>query len=113
MREGLSQAPGAPAAGAGASAAEAAEPTNGWQDAPATPVSAPPPAERAREAVDQPPAREFHSEPREPAAAQEVRPLAHFEPAPKPDVGAAGGKPYVVWSSAPSKDVSSNPGPEE
>jgi ribonuclease E len=112
MREGLSQAPGAPAPGGGTFAAEAVPPTNGSQDTPAAPESAPPPVDRPREATDQPPAREFHSEPREPVAASEARPLAHFEPAPKPDVGAAGGKPYVVWSSAPPKDVSSG-GPEE
>lgn len=99
-REGLSQAQEAPAPG-GALAAEA--PGNGSHDAPPAPISAPPAADRPREAADQPPVREFHSEPREAAAGHEAAPLAHFEPAPKPDVG--GGKPYVVWSSAPSKDV--------
>ena len=108
MREGSGQAPGAPAAGG-----ETAAGGNGSHDAPAAPASAPPPQDRPRETADQPPpAREFHAEPREPAAGHEARPLAHFEPAPKPDVGAGGGKPYVVWSSAPSKDVSSG-GPEE
>jgi ribonuclease E len=112
MREGLSQPAGAPAPGTGASAAEAAAPSNGSHDAPAAPVSAPPPMDRPREAEIQPPPREFHSEPRESAGAHEATPLAHFEPAPKPDVGAAGDKPYVVWSSVPSKDVSRG-GPEE
>ncbi len=111
-REGLSQAPGAPAPGAGTFAAEAAAPTNGSHDAPAAPQAAPPPVDRPHEPADQPPAREFHAEPRELVAGHEARPLAHFEPAPKPDVG-AGGKPYVVWSSAPSKDVSGSDGPEE
>jgi ribonuclease E len=106
-REGLGQAPGVPAAGA-----EADAPTNGSNDAPSAPVSSAPPVDRPREVADQPPAREYRSEPREPTAAQAAAPIAHFEPAPKPDVGAATGKPYVVWSSAPSKDVSSG-GPEE
>jgi hypothetical protein len=108
MRDGAAQVPGAPVAGA-----ESVAPGDGSHDAPAAPESAPPPVDRPREAADQPPAREFHSEPREPAAAHEARPLAHFEPTPKPDVGGTGGKPYVVWSSAPSKDVNSIPGPEE
>jgi ribonuclease E len=107
LREGSGQGAGAPAAGAEPVAAD-----NGSHDAPAPPASAPPPMDRPREAADQSPAREFHAEPREPAAGHEARPLAHFEPAPKPDTGTAGGKPYVVWSSAPSKDVSSG-GPEE
>ncbi|HYB64872.1 MAG TPA: Rne/Rng family ribonuclease [Steroidobacteraceae bacterium] len=101
-----------PAAGTSASGAEAAAPTNGSHDAPASPVSASPPVDRPREPVDQPPPREFHSEPREPAATHEPAPIAHFEPAPKPDTAAAAGKPYVVWSSAPSNDVSSR-GSEE
>jgi ribonuclease E len=106
MREGLSQGAGTPAAGA-----ESGPPGNGSHDAPAA-AEAAPPADRPREAADQPPVREYHSEPREPAAAHEPAPVAHFEPAPKPDVGGAGAKPYVVWSSAPAKDAPSR-GPEE
>jgi ribonuclease E len=99
MREGLGQAPGAAASGA-----ETAGPGNGSHDAPAAPAATAPP--------EQPPVREYHSEPREPTTTHEAAPIAHFEPAPKPDVGAAAGKPYVVWSSAPSKDVGSR-GTEE
>jgi len=106
LREGSGQAPGAMTGGA-----EAAAGGNGSHDAPAAPASAPPPVEHPREAADQPPLREFHSEPRE-APAHEAAPIAHFEPAPKPDTGSAGGKPYVVWSSAPPKDVGSR-GSEE
>jgi hypothetical protein len=102
MREGSGQAPGAAAAGA----TEAGASGNGSHDAPAPPVSAPPPADRAQDVADQPAQREFHSEPREPSAAHEAAPIAHFEPTPKPDSTAAG-KPYVVWSSAPPKDVGS------
>jgi hypothetical protein len=92
--------------------AEAAAPTNGSHELPVSPPSAPPGGDRPREAADQPPQREFHSEPREPAAAHEATPIAHFEPAPKPDTAAAAGKPYVVWSSAPPKDIGSR-GSEE
>lgn len=107
MREGLSPPPSA-----GVSGAEAAPPTNGSLDTPGAAPSAAPPEDRPREAVESPPPREYHSEHREPPAAHEAAPLAHFEPTPKPDVAAGGGKPYVVWSSAPSKDVSGR-GPEE
>jgi len=107
MREGSGQAPGAAAAGVETEAAG-----NGSHDAPPSPAPVPPPVERPREAADQPPLREFHSEPREPAAPHEPAPIAHFEPAPKPDTAAAAGKPYVVWSSAPSNDVGSR-GSEE
>jgi hypothetical protein len=86
-------------------------PANGSHDAPVAVSSPPPPADRLREAADEPPPREFHSDPRESAAPHEAAPLAHFEPAPKPDPG-AGDKPYVVWSSVPSKDAGSR-GPEE
>jgi ribonuclease E len=111
LREGLSPTQGAPGAGAPGSGAEATAPANGSHDAPAAVSSPPPPADRPREAADEPPPREFHSDPRESAAPHEAAPLAHFEPAPKPDPG-AGGKPYVVWSSVPSKDVDGR-GPEE
>jgi hypothetical protein len=98
MREGLGQAPGAPA------------PTNGSHDAPGEPVAAPPSLDHPRETAEPPPPREFRSEPREPAAAHEAAPPAHFEPGPKPDAGA---KPYVVWSSAPSTKDASSRGSEE
>jgi ribonuclease E len=108
LREGLSPAPGAPGAGAPGFAAEAAAPANGSQEAPAAPLSAPPPVDRPRETADEPP-REFHSEAREAGPSHEATPLAHFEPAPKSDPG----KPYVIWSSAPpTKDVGPG-GPEE
>jgi ribonuclease E len=108
MREGASQAPGAPPA-----APDAGAPTNGSHAAPVVPPPSFPPVDRPREASEQPPAREYHAEPREPTATHEAAPIAHFEPAPKPDTGASEGKPYVVWSSAPSKDVSSRGGSEE
>jgi ribonuclease E len=111
LREGMSPTQSAPGAGAPGSGAEATAPANGSHDAPAAVSSPPPPADRLREAADEPPPREFHSDPRESAAPHEAAPLAHFEPAPKPDPG-AGDKPYVVWSSVPSKDAGSR-GPEE
>jgi hypothetical protein len=93
--------PPAGSLGSGAGA-EAAVPTNGSL----APVPSQPPADRPREVSEQPPAREYHAEPRESVPAHEAAPLAHFEPAPKPDAAAAGpGKPYVVWSSAPSTDA--------
>jgi ribonuclease E len=98
MREGLSQAPALSPEGT-----EAAAPFNGEHDRPA--AAAAPPADRPREVSDQPPPREYHFEPREPAAAHEAAPIAHFEPTPKPEAGTSAGKPYVVWSSAPPKDV--------
>ena len=58
--------------------------------------------------------REYHAEPREPAAPHEPAPLAHFEPQHKPDAAAAANKPYVVWSSTPAgKDSGGSRGPEE
>jgi hypothetical protein len=107
MREGLSQQ-----ASGSAEGAESSAPGNGSHDAPAAPPESVPPADRPREAVDQPVPREFHSEPREAPAAHEAAPIAHFEPAPKPDAGGGAAKPYVVWSSAPPKDAPSR-GPEE
>jgi hypothetical protein len=112
MREGVS--PAADASGV----AESAPPTNGSHEAPASfaPAAGPPPAERPHESSEPAPAREYHAEPRESAAAHEAAPLAHFEPAPKPDAGGPG-KPYVVWSSAPSsapsKDGGDSQGSEE
>ena len=109
LREGLSPAPGAPGAGAPGFGAEAAAPANGSHEAPAAPVSAPPPVDRPRETADEPPRELFHSEAREPGPSHEAAPLAHFEPAPKPDPG----KPYVVWSSAPPTKDAGPRGPEE
>ena len=48
------------------------------------------------------PAREYHAEPRESAAAG-AAPLAHFEPTPRHESAAPEDKPYVVWSSAPAE----------
>jgi ribonuclease E len=68
----------------------------------------------AAAAEREPPAREYHAEPREGTPREgtphEAAPLAHFEPSPKPESGQ--NKPYVVWSSAPPKE-SGGRGPEE
>jgi ribonuclease E len=73
--------------------------SNGSPDAPA-PV---------REPREQPPVREFHAEPVEPAARHEPATIAHFEPTPKPDSNT----PYVVWTSAPPEKGGGDRGPEE
>jgi hypothetical protein len=72
---------------------------NGSPDAPA-PV---------REPREQPPAREFHAQPVEPAPRHEPATIAHFEPTPKPDANT----PYVVWTSAPPEKSGGDRGPEE
>ena len=72
-------------------------------------------SERRPERPDtpEPPAREYHAEAREPAAAHETTPIAHFEPSSKPEPSGTQTKPYVVWSSAPTPKDSGNRGPEE
>jgi ribonuclease E len=72
---------------------------NGSPDAPA-PV---------RESREQPPVREFHAPPVEPAPRHEPATIAHFEPTPKPDSNT----PYVVWTSAPPEKSGGDRGPEE
>jgi hypothetical protein len=103
MREGVSQAEGQattglPPPGPGNGSHEGA--AGGEREVAAEPVL----MERPREAPEPPPAREFHSEPRETSGTHETAPVAHFEPTPKPEAGSAK-QPYVVWSSAPVKDA--------
>jgi ribonuclease E len=109
MREGLPPA-GAPAEAGAAGSGNG----NGGAGAHESQQPSAPAAVERTPLPEAPAPREYHFEPRAPAAPHEpAPPLAHFEPAPRPEAGTQA-KPYVVWSSAPARDAdSSGHGPEE